>query len=197
MVALLPLLVASAVARRFASRRVELTVAPASLSIGPRATAPVDVWQDELRVTVAADGDVFALTFDDADVAARFVGALPPSQKRVAGHRPRPVDALPALRFLAVAIAFLATGSWLGAIALLPFARGARALWSARQVAVDDTRIVLAGIAGERIVPLADVRDVDGEHLVLTSGERLAVDVRDALLEAPPWMARARARVLG
>jgi hypothetical protein len=196
--ALLPVLVASAIARRFASRRVVLTSGD-DLTIGTRVVrhdAIVDVWQDELRVTVAFAGELAAFVFDDADVAARFVAALPPSKARAAGHRPTPVDALAPLRFLAVAGAFFATGSWLGAIALIPFARGAWALVVARHVVVDDTRMTLDGLFGTRTIALEDVREIDGTYVVLGSGARVRIDTRDALLETPLWVLRARDRVL-
>jgi hypothetical protein len=194
---LIPLLVASTVARRFASRRVTLTVDD-HLTIGARVVRRddiVDVWQDELRVTVAF-GELIAVVFDDAEVATRFVLALPRSKARAAGHRPTAIDVLPPLRFLAVAGAFFATGSWLGAIALIPFVRGAWPLVSARHVVVDEARMTLAGLFGERTIARGDIRDLDGTNLVLASGARVRVDTRDALLETPLWVLRARDRLL-
>ena len=206
MFALLPFLVVSSIGRRFASSAVRLSIDTDALHLGDREIRRaniLDVWlvDDDARATVGyrvgASTELAVLVFDDRELAARFVEAAGPSRAIVAGHRPRWVDALVSVRYLAIAVAFVATGSWFGAIALPLFLRGAWSFVRARSIVVDDTRVVVASAFAERSYARSAASAVDIESGTVTlEGEPTKLDLRDALLEAPTWLRYARGRAL-
>lgn len=185
MFALLPFLIASSLGRRLASRAIE-----------PDPTDVIDAWvpPDEPRV-VLARGPVDAprlevLVFDTVEAARDFHETLPSPTAVVAGHAPVPRDALPSLRFVGIALAFVATGTWLGALTLAFFALGAHGLLRAKQVVVTDDRVLVRGLFGTRSYSKAEAAALDPDDLVPIGA------IRDRLLAAPSWLEGARARAL-
>jgi hypothetical protein len=213
MLAFLPLLVLSSINRRFTSSALRVEVDETSLALGDRRVSRgdvLDVWlvDDELepRVTLAAASGggaatVSVLHFQNREQARRFAGAVGAGSAVVAGHAPRPVDALSSLRFAAIALAFFATGSWFGALPLAFFALGARALLRAKQVVARTSGFEIRSAFGVRAYAYADVESVDVEAgvIVLEGGREIDVPraaIRDATLATPSWLEQARARVL-
>jgi len=183
--ALLPFLIASSLGRRLASRAVE-----------PDPADVVDAWvpPEEPRV-VLARGPIEAprlevLVFDTVEAARRFQETLPSPTAVVAGHAPVPRDALPSLRFVGIALAFVATGTWLGALTLVFFAHGALGLLRAKQIVVTEDRVVVRGLFGTRSYSKAEAAALDPDELVPVGA------IRDRLLATPSWLEGARARAL-
>ena len=183
--ALLPFLIASSLGRRFASRAVE-----------PDAENVVDAWvpPGEPRV-ILARGPVDAprlevLVFDTDEAAERFHETLPAPTAVVAGHAPVWRDALPALRFVGIALAFVATGTWLGALVLVFFALGAMAVLRAKQIVVTEDAVLVRGLFGTRSYAKAEAAAKDPDDLLPIGA------IRDRLLTAPTWLEGARARAL-
>ncbi len=219
MLALLPVLVVSSVGRRFSSvaTRVEVESDQVTMSRPCErrwAGAQVlDVWHDEraegtneARVIVAsrsrpeACADLTLLDFENAAQAKRFAEAFKPRPTTVAGHCPSPVDALPSLRFLAIAAAFFGTGSWFGAFALAYFLFGAFALVRAKQIIATSEGVEIHGLFATQRLPYATIASVDADAggIALSDGSELALPraaTCDSNLGAPPWLDPARARV--
>ncbi|MBX3222964.1 MAG: hypothetical protein KF795_20805 [Labilithrix sp.] len=171
----------SAQARRFAE----------ALSPDERDDAPNDA-------TRPSDADASDATRpSDADAS----GALQSRRALVAGHRPRPIDMLASLRFVAIAAAFFSTGSWYGLFVLLFFALGARSVLVAKQLVAKRTELEIRSVLGVQAYPYSDVEgvDVDAGVIQLAGGREIAIprsSLRDGILGSPPWLERARARVL-
>ena len=183
--ALLPFLIASSFGRRLSSRAVE-----------PDDADVIDAWipPAEPRV-VLARGRLEAprlevLVFDTVEAAERFHATLPSPTAVVAGHAPVARDALPSLRFVGIALAFVGTGTWLGAFTLVFFVLGAHGLLRARQVVVTGDRVLVRGLFGTRSYAKAEAAALDPDELVPVGA------IRDRLLAAPTWLEGARARAL-
>lgn len=214
MFALIPWLVASSLTRRFLSSAVHVEVAD-GLTLGeskvPRAEI-LDVWLDEdpseacvivarASQARAKNAELLVMHFENRDQARRFAEALGPCDAVVVGHAPRPIDALPSLRFAALAAAFFGTGSWFGFLALPFFALGVFSLVRAKQVIATNDRFELSSAFGSRSFAYRDVEtvDIDGGVVQLEGGTEIAIErtsIRDATMAAPVWLDRARARVL-
>lgn len=226
MLVFLPFLAASSIGRRFATIATHVEVGDTSVDIGERTLARadiVDVWLDddpnEARVTVASGEsvDLAILHFQNREQAKRFAAALRPKREGeqpssrphgfvpipvfVAGHRPRPVDWLASLRFVAVAAAFFGTGSPLGVLVLAIFAFGAATIVRAKQLVARTDRLEVRSAFGVATYPYADIERVDVEDGVvhLAGGGELAIPrttLRDTLIGTGAWLERARTRVL-
>ncbi len=208
MFSLLPFLVASSAGRRFASAATHAEVSADGLELGGREIprgAIVDVWIDdqEPRAVVAYGEEITlaVLHFENALQARRFRDALGATTTHVVGHRPRPIDLLGPLRFVAIAVAFLATGSVYGLLVLVFFALGAWTLLQAKQVVLYDDRVevrTLLGVQVHRIEDVASV-DVDGGSFTLKGDREIRLprgSLRDTTLASAEWLERARGRVL-
>jgi hypothetical protein len=211
MLVLLPFLVASSIGRRFASSATHVEVEESGLDLGGRIiprSSIVDVWVDddatEPRATVALgeNTELAVLHFENREQALRFGEALALKDgAAVAGHRPVPADLLASLRFVAIAAAFVATGSWYGLFILVFFAFGAWNVVRAKQVVAFADRFTLHGLLGSRSYPYADIAsvDVDAGVIALKDGSEVVVprsSIRDTTLAAPAWLERAHARTL-
>ena len=226
MLVFLPFLVASSVGKRFASIAKHVVVKPDALDLGERdipRSEILDVWANnddaEPRATVAfGEGvELAALHFANREQARRFSEALSTngreadatdeegasnhSRALVAGHRPRPVDMLSSLRFVAIAAAFFGTGSSYGLFVLLFFALGAWNVLRAKQLVAKRTALEIRTLLGVEVHPYGELEsvDVDAGVIQLKSGAELHIPrsaLRDATLASPPWLERARARVL-
>ena len=201
-VLIVPLL-ASSISRRFSVTPVHATIDADGLWLGERLAAArsevLDVWFDaedrELRITVASKPDRWlVLHVPNSEQARRFVTALLPADHghRVAGVRPRAIDLLSPLRFVAVAIAWAATARLPGAIVIvLFFAWSAYAFVRGVQIDAGPDALELRTFRGIERIPYADLGR-DGARLD-TLSERA---VRDPLLSSQSWTRRAYERVL-
>lgn len=213
MLVFLPFLVASSVGKRFASIAMHVVVGPESLDLGGRRIPRrdvVDAWADDVepRATVAfgEDLELAILDFQNVEQARRFSEALAPEdgagwRARVAGHKPRPLDMLASLRFVAIAAAFLGTGSWYGLFVLLFFAHGAWSVLSAKQLVAGRDELEVRAVLGARVYRYGEIAgvDVDAGVIELSDGGEVRIprsSLRDTTLGSPAWLARARARVL-
>jgi hypothetical protein len=213
MLVLLPFLVASSLGRRFASSTTHVEVDGNGLDLGGRAiprSEIVDVWVDddrtEPRVTVAFGADVVlaVLHFQNPAQAKRFGEALDDQAEpraMVVGHRPRPVDLLASLRFVAIAAAFFGTGSVYGLFALAFFAFGAWTVVQAKQVIATARGFEVRSVLGIQSYGYADVESVDTEAgvIALKGGREISLhrsSLRDTTLATAGWLERARTRVL-
>ncbi len=217
MIAFVPLLVVSSLGRRFASSALHVVLGDEGLTLGERFVPRADirdVWLDDdevdARVVVAHAGksdaiDLAVLWFANREQARRFamraIADVAPTVL-VAGHRPRPADALPSLRFVAIAVAFFAMGSWYGGLSLVFFGLGAKAFFEAKQLVVNEETFTLTGALGRgetfRRAQLEDV-DVDYGVLRLRGGDTLKLaraNARDVLLGSPRWADNLRRRAL-
>lgn len=215
MLVFLPFLVASSVGKRFASVATHVVVGPESLALGGR-TIPrrdvVDAWADDVepRATVAFGDDVelAILDFQNREQARRFSEALAPeadaesaTRARVVGHKPRPLDMLASLRFVAIAAAFFSTGSWYGLFVLFFFALGTWNVLFAKQLVARRAELEVRTVLGARAFPYGDVAsvDLDAGVIELSDGSEVRVprsSLRDTTLASPAWLERARTRVL-
>jgi hypothetical protein len=217
MLAFLPVLVASSVGRRFASSAIHVEVDRDGLALGEREVARseiLDVWLDddetEPRVIVAIgaahdgtapDVELTVLHFQNREQARRFASAFGKSVAVVAGHKPRWVDALSSLRFVAIAAAFFGTRSWYGVLALALFFASGYAFVRAKQIVARADAFDVRTAFGTRTHAYADVEAVDVEAGVigLPKGAELRLSrgaVRDTTLASPAWLDRARRRAL-
>ncbi len=216
MLAILPALVISSIGRRFSSSGEHVQAEADALTIGKRTLAApeiLDVWRDasaegtaEARVIVGVDdhrggADLVTLYFENAPQAKRFADTFRERPTVIAGHRPRPLDALASLRFVAIGAAFLGTGSWFGALALAYAGLGAVTLLRAKQVVVTADTIRVHSLLGSRSYSRADVGavDVDAGVIELQGGAEIVLGrsaIRDASLAPPSWLEPARSRVL-
>ncbi len=209
--AFLPFLVASSVGRRFATNPKHIEVDERRLDLGGREIARseiVDVWVDSeeaaARVTIAFGEklEVAILHFENHEQAKRFGSALAPEGGAfVVGSLPRPVDWLSPLRFVAIAAAFFATGSPLGALVLAVFAFGAWNAIRARQVVARADRVEIRSVLGAQVHPYSEIERVDVEDgvLHLRGGAEISVPrsvLRDTTLGSGAWLERARTRAL-
>lgn len=218
MLAFLPVLIVSSVGRRFASSAMHVKVDEGGLTLGdrevPRADI-LDVWLDddevEPRVTLGIAGapkrprgeevELTILHFQNRDQARRFAAAFGEGAAVVAGHRPRWVDALSSLRFVAIAAAFIGTKSWYGLLVLALFAAAAYAFVRAKQVIVkaDGFEVRTAFGATKHAYSEVEAVDVETGVIGLRNGAELRVSpgaVRDTTLASPAWLDRARRRAL-
>jgi hypothetical protein len=184
MLAFLPFLIVSAMGRRFASSAMHIEVDAEGLDLGGREVSRAeisDVWADEEpRVTLALGDELVVLNFESHEQAHRFASELSdPKHVAVAGYRPRPIDALSCLRYLAMAAAFFGTGSWLGLVPLPFFVLGAWTFARARQLVARPDGYELRGAFG-----VSTTRDASRSHLI------------DPLLASPAWLGRAKRRVV-
>lgn len=213
MFALLPFLLVSAMGRRFASAAMHVEVGPSTLTLGNREIPRdrvLDVWFDgaehDARVIVAirrdaGGADLAIMYFENREQARRFAGAFGDCPAVVAGHAPRAIDALPSLRFAALAVAFLGTKSWFGLAALAFFALGAMGWVRAKQALATSTGFELRSPLGSSTHRYEDVAsvDVDAGVIRMRDGTELTVpraSIRDVTLCAPAWVETARSRVL-
>lgn len=215
MTALLPFLIASSVGRRFASSALHVEVRRTEVLLGERAVARskvLDVSTDlegaEARVALAfATGndevELAVLHFESREQARRFEAAFAddPRPAVVVGHRPRAIEALSSLRFVALAAAFFATGSRYGLFALVFFAFGAWAFARARQVVVRPDAFEVNTPFGKRSFSHASVARCETESgsVFLDDGQHIDLpkaSFRDATLASPAWLDRARGRAL-
>ncbi len=217
MIAFVPLLAVSSLGRRFASSAVHVVLGDDGLTLGDRVVPRAeirDVWLDDdevdPRVVVAHAGkgdaiDLAVLWFENREQARRFATRATHDvspKSLVAGHRPRPADALPSLRFVAIALAFFALGSWYGAVSLVFFAIGGKAFLDAKQLVVDEETFTLRTAFGTgetfRRVQVEKV-DVDFGAIHVRGGDELKLartNARDVLLGAPSWADNLRRRAL-
>jgi len=180
----------------------------------------LDGWADEDEVeprAAVAFGEaveVAVLHFANREQARRFSEALATDQRGTAthdatndkhvlvvGHKPRPIDMLSSLRFVAIAAAFLGTGSTFGLFVLLFFALGAWNIVRAKQLVAKRTELEIRTILGVEVHPYGEIEnvDVDAGIIQLKSGAELDIPrstLRDATLASPLWLERARTRVL-
>jgi len=223
MLVFLPFLVASSIGKRFASTAKHVVVEPSRLLLGEREIPRSDVldaWADEDEVeprAAVAFGEaveVAVLHFANREQARRFSEALATDQRGTAthdatndkhvlvvGHKPRPIDMLSSLRFVAIAAAFLGTGSTFGLFVLLFFALGAWNIVRAKQLVAKRTELEIRTILGVEVHPYGEIEnvDVDAGIIQLKSGAELDIPrstLRDATLASPLWLERARTRVL-
>jgi hypothetical protein len=217
MLALLPVLVLSSIGRRFSSVATHVDVEADGLLLGERrlaSTQILDVWHDEARqgegtnearVIVAIDAargaELAILYFENSAQAKRFAEAFTPRTSTFAGHRPRIIDALPSLRFVAIAGAFFGTGSWFGVLALGYFMLGALALGRAKQVIAKADGFEIHTLFGSRHEAYANVASVDADAgaVAMKDGSEIVIAraaIRDPMLGAPRWLDQARTRVL-
>ena len=209
MVASLPFLVVSALGSRFGSSALNVVVdeEDGALELEGKPVAARDVWLEddgvEPRVVVAHGEDraLAALWFENREQAKRFAGAFPERTEIVAGYRPRTIDLLPPLRFIAIAIAFFANGSWHGALALIFVPLTMRSFFAARQLVVHgDTFELRAAFDAETFRRDGVVKvDVD-EGVIVMKGDRelrfATANARDVHLTAPLWADAMRRRAL-
>ncbi len=223
MLVFLPFLVASSIGKRFASTAKHVVVEPSRLRLGEREiprSEILDAWADEddveprAAVAFGEAVEVAVLHFANREQARRFSEALAGDQRGTAthdatndgrvfvvGHKPRPVDMLSSLRFVAIAAAFFGTGSTYGLFILLLFALGAWNIVRAKQLVARDTKLEIRTILGTEVHPYGEIEsvDVDAGTIQLKSGAELHIPrstLRDATLASPPWLERARTRVL-
>lgn len=211
MLVVLPLLVLSSLGRRFGVRRARITVSPDGIVIDQRALATrniLDVWLDDDEVdprVVIAFGDdieVIALRFADRKTARNVFRALAPGTSRavVAGSRPRLVDLLASLRFIAIAAAFVLTGSRVGLLVVVFFVLGVWSFVRTAQVVVRDEQLEVRRAFSTRSYPLANVASADEDAGAVELKDGSAIDLsrgalRDATMTPAPWLARARTRL--
>lgn len=213
MLALLPFLVASSVGRRFDARAVRVVVKDGSVEAGGevwRATELRDVWLDDdevtPRVVVALASGVRVLRLRERPSARRlanWIASLVDGEARtvIAGVRPASVDVLGCLRFVAVAAAFVATGSRAGGLVLVFFAMGAWSLARARQLVVERDGFELRGLFTVARYAHGEVRStaIDEGIVRLLDGREVTVArgaLRDASGASAEWLVRARSRAL-
>ncbi len=224
MFALLPFLIASSLGRRFSSTAVRVVIEPGRLLIGRRTINLEEiahVWHDEreARVMIARPRsstrdvlDLEILQLDTESQGTRFVRELEarrpvhasPRVLAVAGVAPRPIDALGSLRFLALALVFFSTGSWLG-VAILPlFGLYGLSLLSSRQLIATDRELkIVAPLTATERHDRAGIRRIvrdRGDYGVeLLDGRELLFkprSIRDALMGSTSWTERALDHVL-
>lgn len=215
MLVLLPFLFASSLGRRFSSSATRVELHDESLDIGDNEIARaeiVDVWVDasesQPRAVVAFARQALKLAvlhFQNAAQATRFGDALdamlPEGHAVIVGHRPRPIDLLSSLRFVAIAAAFFATGSPYGLFALVFFALGAWPVVRSKQVVATERSFEVRGVLDTQIHSYADVEmiDVDAGVIGLKGGTEIRLPreaLRDPTLASTEWLERARTRVL-
>jgi hypothetical protein len=204
-VTFLPFLIASSIGRRLLHTSMHVEVHDSGISLGhreiPRAQI-VDVWLDtdeaEARVTVHYSGvggaervDLAVLYFANRDQSVRFAeaaSALSDNKNTTvaAGYRPRPVDLLSSLRFIAVGASFIESGRYLslivfafGAMLIIPFFRAKQVIATAEAFTIHTAFGKNTGSSKE---------DVDA---MIPRGS-----IRDTLLASPLWVERSRARVI-
>jgi hypothetical protein len=204
----LPFLIASSLGNRFGSSAIEAVVRDGELVLGGKPIADLrDVWleddTDEPRVVVAygESRTLAVLWFENRGQAKRFANEFPDRKEVVAGYRPRKVDLLSPLRFVAIAAAFLAHGSWYGALALLFVPLGLRGYLAAKQLVVHGDTFELRTPFDAETFRRDGVVKVDVDEGVITmKGERelhfASAQVRDVHLAAPPWADAIRRRAL-
>jgi hypothetical protein len=214
MLVLLPFLVVSSLGRRFSSSALHVEVHGDGIALGDREVPRgdlADVWVDrdktEPRATVAfgPNLELAVLQFENADQASRFGEAvaalLPEDHPVVVGHRPRALDLLPSLRFVAIAAAFFGTGSPYGLFVLVFLGLGAWPVLRAKQLVVTTSRLELRGFSSSRSFAREAIAgaDLDTGALSLRDGGELVIpraDLRDTTLASPAWLERARSRAL-
>jgi hypothetical protein len=213
MLVFLPFLVASSLGRRFASTASHVEVDADGLMLDGRRIPRgdiLDVFLDESEpraaVAFGERAELAVLYFPNADQARRFADALTASTEEgqramVVGYMPRPVDALASLRFIAITLTFVATGAWIGLSVLVFFLFGASAFVRAKQVIARADGFEIRSVLGRRAHAYADVEsvDVDAGVIGMKGGEEVAVPraaLRDTTLASPPWLDRARTRML-
>lgn len=212
--AIVPFLALSSMRHRLRSSLARFDVGPDVLAGAEREiprSSIVDVWldddRDEPRIVVAFGSavEVLSLRFETAIEAHRFRDALAANgdatERVVCGARPRLVDTLSSLRYLAIAGAFFATGSRAGLFVLLFFALGVWSLLRTRQVIVSRTNVTLRGLLGEKAYDVVDVKDVDVNDGVIRLSDGREIEIpsavlRDATMTSAPWLIRARGRML-
>lgn len=198
--------------RRSGSLRAE--VRGDTLAIGAREiprSSVIDVWvddeRDEPRIVVAfgENIDVVTLRFDTAIEARRFRDALAPEDENagriVCGARPRLVDALSSLRLLAVAGAFFAVGSRVGLLVLVFVALGAWSLLRTRQVIASRSDFTIRAPFSAKTYRYDDVKEVDVSEAIIRLADGTEIELpsrvlRDGAMTSPPWLSRARSRML-
>lgn len=210
MAAVLPFLIASSLGHRFGSSAIHAVVheADGRLSLGGKSIDDVrDVWLSdddaESRVVVAYGEEraLAVLWFENREQAKRFARAFPERKEVVAGYRPRRLDLLSPLRFVAIAGAFFATGSWYGALALVFVPLAVRSFFTAKQLVVQgETFELRTAFDAETFRRDGVVRvDVD-EGVIVMKGERelsfATPSSRDVHLMAPAWTDASRRRAL-
>lgn len=213
MLALLPFLVASSVGRRFDARAVRVVVKDGSVEAGAEVWSAGelrDVWLDDdevtPRVVVGLASEVRVLRLREQSDARQLSMGIAPlvdgeTRTVVAGVRPALVDVLGCLRFVAVAAAFVATGSRIGGLVLVFFGMGAWSLVRARQLVVERDGFELRGLFTTERYAHGTVRSVaidegivrllDGREETVTRGT-----LRDASGASAEWLVRARGRAL-
>lgn len=223
MFAFLPFLIASSLGKRFTSTAEHVVVEPSRLLLGRRVIprrAILDVWADEddveprAAVAFGEAVEVAVLQFANREQARRFCEALATEPRGavtkgvandgrtlVAGRRPRPIDALPSLRFVALAAAFVGTGSMYGLFLLPLFALGVWNVVRAKQLLASGTELEIRTILGAEVHPYSAIEhvDVDAGTVQRKGGAEVHIPrsaLRDSALASPPWLERARTRVL-
>lgn len=209
MAAVLPFLIASSVGSRFGSSATHVVVDEDGALVldGKRIPDVRDVWLEDDGVeprVVAAYGEareLAVLWFENREQARRFAGAFPERQEVVAGYRPRKIDLLSPLRFVAIAVAFFAMGSWYGGLALLFVPLSLRNLLAAKQLVIQGDRFELRTALDAESFPRDGVVTVDvDEGRIVMKGERelrfATPNARDRHLTAPLWTDASRRRAL-
>jgi len=182
-----------------------------SLELGGTPVEPIyDVWLDDTNEprVVVTHGDERAqavLWFENRDQAKRFALALGKRSEAVAGYRPRRIDLLTAARFVAIAVAFVASGSgsarWYGALALVFVPLALRGWLAAKQLVVHGDTFELHSAFDHETFQRESVAkvDVDEGLITLTGGRELrfaATHSRDPHLTTPQWTDEIRRRAL-
>ena len=212
MLVLLPFLVLSSVGRRFAStaKRVEIDADGFHLDGQSVARSEVrDVWIDadpsEPRAVLAhgTDCTLVVIHFENREQARRFGDELGANELgiNVVGYRPTWIDTLSSLRFVAIALAFFATGSPYGLFILVFFALGGWAVLQAKQLIAGERSFELRGLIGSTTYSYEDVTgvDTDAGSILLKNETEIAIPrsvLRDATLASGTWLERGRTRAL-
>lgn len=204
----LPFLIASSLGNRFGSSAIEAVVSDGKLTLGGKPIPDLrDVWleddTDEPRVVIAygESRTLAVLWFENRGQAKRFANEFPERKEIVAGYRPRKVDLLSPLRFVAIAAAFLTHGIWYGGLALFFVPIGLRGFLAAKQLVVHGDAFELRTAFDAETFRRESVVKVDVDEGVITlKGERelhfAARHARDVHLTAPPWADAIRRRAL-
>lgn len=211
MLFLTPPLIVSVLGRRFGSSAVRAVVhEDESLTLGSSEIAREDikdVWLEDdgtTPITVVAYGDDYALAplmFENRPQALRFRRAFEQLPQLVAGYRPRKVDLLIPLRFVALAAAFAAQHSWIGTSVVVFFVMGAWPWLQAKQLVVRGDVISIVGALGAVRFKYDELEKVDVDEGILTlkDGRTFVfarANARDRHLTMPMWTDSLRRRVL-
>lgn len=206
----IPFLIASSLGNRFASSALHVEVDPedGSLTFDGKPVEDIrDVWlaDDVEPRVVVAHGEARSLAvlwFENRTQAKRFADAFTDEQRKeiVAGYRPRKVDLLSPLRFVAIALAFFAVQSWYGGLALVFVPLALRNFWKAKQLVVHGETFELATAFDSETFRRDGITKVELDDGVITMKERelhfSITSARDAHLATPSWSEALRRRAL-